>query len=104
MAGLMSKQPSEIRDASLDFAPDLLVGETLTTVTEHKATNLDTGADATSTIFATPAPQASGTVVVFWVKAGAHGERYRLTFKVTTSRGQTLEGDLQLNVTDLTFT
>jgi hypothetical protein len=98
MSLILPKQPAEKIDAALDFAGRLATGESLTAVASFTATKVSDGSDATTTIFATPDPAVSGTTVVFWVQAGAHGDRYTLTFRVTTSRGQTLEGDVTLSV------
>jgi hypothetical protein len=42
----------------------------------------------------------SGTKVVFWLKDGVDGEHHKVTIKVTTSAGQSLEGDIDVFVVE----
>ena len=98
MSLLLPKQPAEKIDAALDFAGRLELGETLSAVSSFGAIDLADGSDTTTSIFAAPNPAVSGTQIVFWVQAGTDGHRYKLTFRASTSRGQTLEGDVVLVV------
>ena len=98
--GTIQKQPYEVQDYSLDFALRLVAGETLTLVSVTSI-NLATGADSTSALVgSSPPPAVSGTKVVFWLKDGVDGEHHKVTVKVTTSTGQSLEGDIDVFVVE----
>jgi len=98
--GRIQKQPFEEKDYSFDFSGELEPGETITLVS-CKATNMMTGADSCETIIGKdPAPTVSGQIVVFWLNNGTDGEQHHVTLKVETSKGQKLEGDLDLFIVE----
>lgn len=98
--GREEKQPFEKKDYSFDFSAGLLADETITLLS-CEATNLVTGADSTATIISdTPAPVVSGQTVVFWLQDGLDGERHNISIKVQTSKGQKLEGDVDLFIVE----
>lgn len=41
---------------------------------------------------------STGTIVVAWVSGGETGQRYRLTFQITTDAGRTDERSMNINV------
>ena len=96
--GRIEKQPYEEKDYSFDFSAELETGETITLVS-CTATNLVTGVDSSEALISdSPAPLVNGELVVFWLQDGADGERHNLNIRVQTSKGQKLEGDLDLFV------
>jgi hypothetical protein len=98
MVGILTKQPFEMIDCSIDFAADVSSG-TLT-LDSCTAQNMATFADTTALVIATnPAPSVTGTVVSFRVQAGNGGENHKITVRVTQSNGDQFEADLQLSVT-----
>ncbi len=100
MLGWIVKQPSEELDCSIEFAADLAVGETLV-LDGVTAINIATGADSTSLVIATsPAPQISGTKLLWRTKDGLDTQQHKITAKVHTSAGQKFEVDIGLNVVE----
>ena len=98
--GVIEKQPFEQKDYSFDFSAELEAEETITLLS-CEATNLVTGMDSTAAIIgADPAPVVSGQTVVFWLQDGLDGERHNISIKVETSKGQKLEGDLDVFVVE----
>jgi len=96
----ITKQPWEEFDCSIDLAPDLAAGETLVLDT-FTAVNLANGADSTALVIAAlPAPQISGTKLVFRVIDGTAGQEHKLTGKVHTSAGQKFKVDLVLFIVE----
>jgi hypothetical protein len=74
--------------ASFDFAQDLTVGETLTTVST--TATVYSGADATPSAILFGAPTVSGKQVVQNTTGGVLGTVYYLFCAATTSLGQVL--------------
>jgi hypothetical protein len=94
--GRIDKQPFEVKDYSFDFSAELEPGETISLLS-CIATNRVTGVDTSATIISSdPAPMVSGMTVIFWLQNGTDGERHNLNIRVQTSKGQKLEGDLDL--------
>jgi len=83
----------------MDFSALLAAGETLSSVSSisqaargnvQGAASLNIGAGSTS-----------GSKVQFRISGGTNGEDYKITVVVTTSQGNTLEGEGWLYVRDL---
>jgi hypothetical protein len=89
------KQPAESRVFSMNFAAMLAAGETLAGVTSVTYT----GGDALLTL---SGPAAySGAVAQQRILGGTDGMEYKVTFIVTTSQGNILEGEGVLQVRNL---
>lgn len=98
--GRTYKQPFEVKDYSFDFSPELDADETISLLS-CETTNLATGEDSSDAVIGDdPAPVVVGQTVVFWLKDGEDGERHNISIKVETSKGQKLEGDLDLFVAE----
>jgi hypothetical protein len=87
------KQPSESRLFSMDFSALLAPSETVTGVTS--VTALPAGLTLSGSAV------ASGATANQRILGGAGGVMYKVTFVVTTSLGNTLEGEGLLKVEDL---
>jgi hypothetical protein len=74
--------PNEILDYAWDFAPDLAVGETITTKTVTVPTGL------TLSPAGKPAPAIVGSTVVFWLTGGTLNSTYDITVHIVTSAGR----------------
>jgi hypothetical protein len=98
--GTIRKRPFEVKDYSFGFSGELEAGETITLLS-CVAINPTTGKDSSEAIISsTPAPAVIGQTVVFWLKDGMDGERYDIRIRVESSRGQKLEGDLDVFVVE----
>lgn len=86
------KQPAESRLYSMDFSNLLAPGETLSSVTSVTAdvAGLTLGS-----------PTCSGVFAYSQISSGTADVRYKVTFVVVTSAGNTLEGEGTLQVKDL---
>lgn len=84
------KQPSESRLFAMDFSGLLGVGETLTAVTSAVASPSGLTVDAS--------PTATGAFAYVRISGGTADIRYKVTFVVTTSASNTLEGEGYLSV------
>lgn len=91
----VTKQPSESRLYSMDFSALLASGETLSTVTSVSTTLVTVPA------LTIGAGSVSGVLCQFRVSVGKTGNRYKVTAVVTTSAGNTLEGEGYVNVEDI---
>jgi hypothetical protein len=89
------KQPSEDRLYAMDFASMLGVGETIVTVDSVTATPDD------GEISLDGAAVASGTEAQQRISGGVSGVTYKVTFVVTTSADNVLEGEGNLQVRNL---
>lgn len=81
------KQPSESRLYTMEFAALLGSGETLSTVVSVLVDKV------TSPVLAVSATAVSGTQLTFRLASGLAGTRYKVTGIVTTSAGNTIEGE-----------
>lgn len=84
------KQSSESRNFVLDFADKMADGQTVSGITSVVCAGLTVGATS-----------ASGTKVTMRLSAGTTGNTYKGTAIVTTSGGDTLEKDFNVQVLDL---
>jgi hypothetical protein len=84
------KQPAESRMYTMDFSPLLGTGETLTGVTSVTALPAD--------LTLSGVPTYSGVFAQQRIAGGTAGVKYVVTFLVTTSGGNTLEGEGVLQV------
>lgn len=89
------KQPSESRLYTMEFAALLGSGETLSTVVSVLADRVTV---PPLTITATA---VSGTTLTFRLASGLAGTRYKVTGIVTTSGGNTIEGEGIVQLEDL---
>ena len=101
------KAPFEQFTVSLDFSADIGVGDSVASITGVTATSNLTGLDSTAQVIASsPAPQISGTAVVFTLAGyaaggptgGAVGERHTITVQIVSSTGEKYQGDVTLEV------
>lgn len=92
---VLVKQPSEVRQYTMDFANLLATGESISSpvITD----TLRGGGVSDLTVYN---ESVSGSNVVFWVSGGTDNNTYRIEIVVTTSNSQTLEGDGLLSVRD----
>jgi hypothetical protein len=86
------KQPAESRLFSMDFSPLMATGETISAVSS--CTALPTGLTISGAA-------TSGQVATARIAAGTAGTKYKVTFVVTTSAGNTLEAEGVLQVRNL---
>lgn len=81
------KQPSESRLYTMEFAALLAAGESLSAVTSVTVDKV------TTPVLAVSATAVSGSTLTFRLAGGLGGTRYKVTGIVTTSAGNTLEGE-----------
>lgn len=94
------KQPGEVVNREVDFGPKLVTGETLTAGSmSATAMRVDTSADVTAALLENP-PVISGTKVRYQMKDGLNTVKYKITLKVNTSAGQSLEADITIVVSE----
>jgi hypothetical protein len=87
------KQPAENRLYSMDFSGLLAVGETIAGVSSVVATP--------SGLTLVGSPSYSGVYAMQRISGGTANTRYKVTFVVTTTAGNTLEGEGYLQVKDI---
>jgi hypothetical protein len=93
------KAPYEQFAVSLDFAADIGTGSTIASITAVTATSNLTGLDSTAEVIAaSPAPQVSGTAVIFEVTGGVVGETHTISVQITSSIGEKYQGDVTLRI------
>jgi hypothetical protein len=92
-ASSLIKQPAESRLYTMDFAANMDEGETISGVTSVAATPSGLTLSGPATFSDTRAFQR--------IAGGTAGVSYKVTFLVTTSAGNTLEGEGLLLVRDL---
>jgi hypothetical protein len=90
------KQPSEVRQYTMDFANTLATGETISTITSVSI-ELRGGGLSDVTVYN---EAVSGDTIVFWVSGGTDGQTHRIEIVVVTNVGQTIEGDGLLSIRD----
>lgn len=89
----LTKQPAEDRLFEMEFVGLLGPDETLNGVISVTAT--PTGLTLSG------APTYEGSIAKQRISGGTNGTTYKVTFVVTTSEGNTLEGEGKLKVRDL---
>lgn len=87
------KQPAEDRLYSMNFASMLAPGETISSVSSVVV--------APAGLTLSGAASASGTEAFQRISGGTAGQRYKVTFVVVTSSGNTLEGEGYMQVKDI---
>ena len=97
---LLVKQPSENRLYDIKFVQELRTGDTISTVISVVAVAQGEVIEVTPLAIA-DSPAHSDTIVQPRISGGTHGERYKVTAKITTTGGDTLEVDTILEVKDL---
>ena len=85
----LEKQPSESRVYDIDFSANLAAGETISAVSSCTASPSGLTLGAAS---------YTGTKVQIRISGGVTGTQYKVTAIVTTSAGNTLEGEGNLLV------
>ena len=83
-----------------DFAAELSQGETLLSVTASSYLWPGLETETTATLIGTPAPQIAGSQIALWIQGGNAGECHRIALVVTTDQGQTLQGDIYIDVVE----
>ncbi len=100
----IEKQPSEEFPIGVDFAKDLTASETISTAVVT-AIDLSDDSDASSIVLDGSAQIQDGdqtsSKIVQKIKAGTDGERYKITFKATTSDLNIFEADGTMEVKEL---
>lgn len=89
------KQPSESRLYTMEFAALLGSGETLSSVV---SVNVD---KTTASPLLISGQAVNGTALTFRLTGGLAGTRYKVTGIVTTSGGNTIEGEGIVQLEDL---
>lgn len=89
------KQPSESRLFTMEFAALLGTGESLSTVVTVVVDKV------TVPVLVVSNTAVSGSTLTFRLAAGLGGTRYKVTGIVTTSAGNTLEGEGIIQVEDV---
>ena len=92
----LEKQPSEVRTYTMNFGNLMATGETISTIAS--VTSELRGGGSSNLVLASET--ISGQTVTLVISGGTHGRTYRVEIKITTSNGQTLEGDGILKVLD----
>lgn len=93
---ILEKQPRESRLFDVDFADDLLSGDSITvvqSVTVANKNNVDS-----SLLPSVDSENINGSLVQLRLSGGTNQEQYLITVLISTSLGDTLEGDGLLNV------
>lgn len=90
------KQPSEVLDYDFDFSQRLPTGDTISSVLsvtlDQNTITLGSGATGVTN---------TGTVVKVWLLGGLSGTRYKVTCRVLTVGGRTMESDMFVLVQDV---
>jgi hypothetical protein len=103
MAQTLRKQPSESWLYDMDFAPRLADADVIASVISiaQQEYNTDTGALSSTTDLTFSSQAFSGQKVQVRISGGTHGKTYLITFKVTTSAGNSAEAEGFLQTLDL---
>lgn len=93
-----TKQPSEVKDYDVDYAPWLLpIGDTLDLVT----TTVDCLTDPLDvSLLIAPDPPMTTTRVKLWISGGVDGNKYKITIQANTVAGRLDESELVFKVKD----
>lgn len=89
------KQPSESRQYTMEFAALLGSGETLATVVSVVVDKI------TSSPLVISSTAVAGSQCTFRLAGGLNGTKYKVTAIVTTSGGNTLEGEGIVQLEDI---
>lgn len=98
LAGRFKQTPSEHRRYVADLTQDLSSGETISTL--PSTVTLIAGDGSASLVVDNVAIDSAGLQAVFYVQGGADGQSYNIKFLPTTSIGQTLEFDVQIDIAE----
>ena len=92
----ITKYAFEKKDYSFSFSPQLEANETIELIS-CLAIDLGAPGDGSAALISTdPAPVVNGQEVIFWLEDANAGDLYAVIFKVETSRGQKLQGRLNV--------
>lgn len=94
---IFTKQPSEIYPISVDYSDVLDTGETISS--ESVTATDSAGTDVTATLI--DSTEISGSTIKAVIKAGTTGNKYKLTFKATTSDSNLYEDDITMRVVEI---
>lgn len=89
---VLTKQPAESLLFDMDFSDDMLAGDTIASIDSITITPSGT--------LTKSGEVASGQIAQAMFHDGADGVRYKVRFQVTTTLGETLEGDGELLVAE----
>ncbi len=93
---ILVKQPSEVRQYTMDFTALLSGAEVISSISSIGST-LRGGGSSDLTVYNEVKTDDS---VVFWVSGGTNNSTYRIEIIVITDASQTIEGDGLLSVRD----
>lgn len=93
------KQPSESRLYSVDYSNLMESGELITAILETIVTPQGKVVQVDALVFGTQT--IASTIIKTRFEMGTDGEDYKITMKVNTDLGNTIEGDILIRVTDL---
>lgn len=97
---ILTKQPWENILFDMQLSDRMRSGDTITSVDSVSFTNMGQIAGSTDIALGSPVHD-SGTLAQVRIDAGQDGENYRVTFRVLTTGGDSIEGDGMLYVRDL---
>ncbi len=89
---ILEKQPSESDLFNIDFTPKLATGDTVSAIVSTAVT------PTTDPVLTVAAGAISTPVVQHRISGGLDGTLYKITEKITTANGNTLEADVFLRV------
>jgi hypothetical protein len=93
------KQSAEIFPLGVNLVDILPSGTSISSVA-LSAIDLADSSDQTATVWESTTGSTSGTQALGRVRAGTHGHKYKLTFRVTLNSGDILEEDITMIVMD----
>jgi hypothetical protein len=94
---ILMKQPAEVRKYSMDFSNLMAADETISGITS--VTSARRGGDGDNDLVITDENIVDQTVEM-WIAGGTDRQAYIIEVIITTSAGQTLEGDGTLQIKD----
>lgn len=97
---VLHKQPGESLLLDMPLANRMREGDTITGFVATFPTYTNMGEVVGSTNISIDSQSYSGTTVQVRISAGQTGEHYKITVRVTTTLGDTIEGDGMLYVSN----
>lgn len=98
LVGSILKQPNEIEDYSINFRARL-GANTISSIESATVIDLADNSDVAATILDTVT--ISGTKILFRLKNGTDGKRYRINIRVILNNGEKIEDEVNLNVDEI---
>lgn len=95
IADKFTKQPSEVQDYDIDFAPYLasMQNDELVGTQQSVSVAVSPAGELQADYF-----EISGSVIKVWLSGGVHGANYKVTTRAHTSGGRTKEHDILIRV------